>query len=88
MRATLSKNFKFIQLSEKPMRAEVQGFKIYHKMEGEYHLPVTTTNLIVGKLRYYLHRLPKELRETIYKLEIKNGDEWQIVPIKLTAHQS
>ena len=85
MKATLSKNYKFIQLSEKPQRAETGGFKIYHKFETATELPISYTNLIAGKIRYYLNMLPKELRESIYKLEIRQGEEWLDIPI-LTPH--
>ena len=82
MKATISKNYKFIQLSEKVQRAETGGFKIYHKFENQTELPISYADLIVHKKRYYLKRLPKELRESIYKLEIRQGDEWIDVPLK------
>lgn len=82
MKATLSKNYRFIQLSEKPKKAEVDGFKIFHRHETKTTMPITSTNLIADKTRYYLHMLPKELRESIYRLEIKTGGLWESVPLK------
>ncbi len=81
MKSLLSKNYKFIQLSEKPVHAELGGFKIYHRKETEREYPIVYTDLVAGKLRYYLNKLPKEIRTSIWKLEIRQGDSWFNTPL-------
>jgi hypothetical protein len=76
MRATISKNYKFIQLSEKPFRTVTSGLRVYHRAETDTTEPVSSTNLIAGKTRYFLNGLPKEARESIYKVEAFLYGRW------------
>lgn len=81
MRAIVSKNNKFIQLSEKPKECISYALKIYlDKPQNDCSLPVATRSLVAGKIRYSLKELgyPNVLR-----IEIKNGNNWEVIMNKI-----
>jgi len=82
MKATISKNYKFIQLNFPPTTFEAGGLRILHTHETKYHYPRGTTDLLVGKKRYSLMTLPKKTRESIYAIEVRQDGYWWAVELK------
>lgn len=82
MKATISKNYKFIQLNFPVDRTDIHGLKVFYKYETEKDMPIAETPFIKGKKRYSLRGLPKEARESIYAMEIKLRENWEKVELK------
>ena len=78
MKAIVSKNNRFIQLSERPKDSIIHGLKIFlDKPQNEYSLPIATCTVVRNKMRYSL----KELEyPNVSRIEIKNETwDWEII---------
>lgn len=72
-RTTIFKNRQAVQITPKPKRFIANGLKIYFKRgideQKAIDLPIATTDIQIGKIRYYL---PKIHGFGIYKAKLNN----------------
>lgn len=77
MKAKISKNNKFIQLSERPKACITHGLKVYlQEAQNEYSLPVASRSVVANKIRYSLKELGYP---NVVKVEILDGDTWNVI---------
>ena len=73
MKITIFKNRRAIHITPKPTKYIAGGLKVYYSRdideEKAYDLPIATTDIVIGKNRYYL---PKKMGFNIYRAEIKS----------------
>lgn len=68
-KAKVSKNGKFIYLSEAPLWNVTDGLVVYlNESNDQYSLPIMYTDLIKGKKRYYL---PEDFNNNIIDIEVR-----------------